>query len=138
MARLVDLPGYRRFWVASAVSIVGSYLTGLALQVLAVRTLHASATQLGVLNAARYLPYLLLGLFAGVIVDRYRRKPLLVGADLGRAVLLATIPLLAVSGLADATSYRTALWAGIGGLVISAAVLGLSPFRQARLSLPAA
>jgi MFS family permease len=93
--RLWRQPGYARFWAADAVSMFGSHVTTLALQVLAVVTLHASATALGVLNAARWVPYLLFGLLAGVVVDRYRRRPILVGADLGRAALLALIPLLA-------------------------------------------
>jgi MFS family permease len=93
---LVGLADYRRFWAAATVSIFGTYVTILALQVLAAVTLHATATELGLLNSARWLPYLLFGLIAGVIVDRYRRKPLLVGTDLGRAVLLCAIPLLYV------------------------------------------
>lgn len=98
-SRRPSASSYGRFWSASAVSIVGSYFSALALQVLAVRTLHASATELGLLNAARYLPYLLFGLIAGVIADRYRRKPILVAGDLGRAVVLAAIALLAITSL---------------------------------------
>ncbi|MGP4016026.1 MFS transporter [Saccharopolyspora sp. 5N708] len=94
MPGLVGLAAYRRFWTASTVSIFGTYITGLALQILAAVTLHATATELGVLGAARWVPYLLLGLLAGVIVDRYRCKPLLVGADLARALLLCAIPVL--------------------------------------------
>ncbi|KAA2263377.1 MFS transporter [Solihabitans fulvus] len=96
--RLRDHPDFLRFWAADTVSMVGTYVTALALQVLAVATLHASATELGLLSAARWLPYLLFGLIAGVLVDRCRRKPILVGADLARAVLLALIPLLAAVG----------------------------------------
>jgi len=92
---LLEHRGYVRFWVADAVSTVGSSVTTLAMQVIAVLTLHASGTEVGILSAARWLPYLLLGLLAGVIVDRYRRQPLLVGADLARAVVLGVIPLAA-------------------------------------------
>lgn len=77
--------------------MVGTYITALALQVLAVETLRASPIELGVLGAARWLPYLLFGLIAGVLVDRYRRRPVLVGADLVRAGLLALIPLAAAA-----------------------------------------
>lgn len=59
------------------------------------QTLEATGTEIGILNAARWLPYLLFGLLAGVVVDRYRRKPLLVSTDLGRAVVLAIIPISA-------------------------------------------
>ncbi|MEU4606360.1 MFS transporter [Kribbella sp. NPDC023972] len=96
MTGLREHRGYVRFWIADAVSMVGSSVTGLALQVVAVVTLQASGTEVGILNAARWLPYLLLGLVAGVIVDRYRRQPLLVGADLARAVVLGIIPLAAM------------------------------------------
>jgi MFS family permease len=96
VAGLLEHRGYVRFWVADAVSMVGSSVTALALQVVAVVTLQASGTEVGILNAARWLPYLLFGLIAGVIVDRYRRKPLLVGTDLARAIVLGVIPLAAM------------------------------------------
>jgi MFS family permease len=92
---LLGYPAYVRFWLADAVSMVGSSVTGLALQVLAVVTLQATGTEVGILNAARWLPYLLFGLLAGAVVDRYRRQPILVGADLARAVVLGVIPLCA-------------------------------------------
>lgn len=97
--RLVDHPDYVRFWAADTVSLFGTHVTVLALQVLATVNLQASATELGMLDAARWLPYLLVGLIAGVLVDRCRRRPILVGADLARAVLLGLIPLLAALGL---------------------------------------
>ena len=59
-----------------------------------VLTLHGSAGGVGLLNASRWLPYLLLGLVVGALVDRRRRRPILVATDLGRAVLLGAIPLL--------------------------------------------
>lgn len=94
MPRLVEVPGYVRFWTASAVSAFGSQVTGLALQILTAVGLGASATEVGIVNAARWLPYLLFGLVAGVVVDRCRRKPMMVATDLARAVLLGAIPLL--------------------------------------------
>jgi MFS family permease len=80
------------------VSYFGTYVTALALQILIVVNLHASATEVGLVNAARWLPYLLFGLLAGVFVDRRRRLPILVGTDFGRAILLVVIPLLAAVG----------------------------------------
>jgi MFS family permease len=76
------------------VSAFGSQVTGLALQILTAVALSASATEVGIVNAARWVPYLLFGLVAGVVVDRCRRKPMMVGTDLARAVLLGAIPLL--------------------------------------------
>jgi predicted MFS family arabinose efflux permease len=60
-----------------------------------VTTLGATAGQMGVLRAAETGPILVVGLFAGVWVDRLRRRPILVAADLGRAVLLLAIPVAA-------------------------------------------
>ncbi len=88
------LPGFLAFWTAQTVSLFGSTITILALQVLVVLTLKGTATDVGLLNAARWLPYLLLGLVVGAVVDRWRRKPLLVATDLGRALLLGAIPAL--------------------------------------------
>ncbi len=87
-------PDFTRFWVAETVSGFGSYITTMALQVLVVLTLHGSAGDVGLLNASRWMPYLLLGLVVGALVDRRRRRPILVATDLGRAVLLGAIPLL--------------------------------------------
>ena len=61
--------------------------------------LDATPAQMGLLQAAGTAPALVLGLMAGVWVDRYRRRPLLVAADLGRALLLGAIPLLSLMGL---------------------------------------
>lgn len=85
---------FRRFWLAETVSGFGTYITTIALQVLVVVTLGGTALDVGLLNASRWLPYLLLGLVVGALVDRRRRKPLLVGTDLGRGILLGLIPLL--------------------------------------------
>jgi MFS family permease len=87
--------GFRLFWTASTVSEFGSYVTTLAIQFLIVRDLAGTATDVGLVNAARWLPYLLFGVLVGALADRVRRKPLLVGTDLGRAALLCAVPLLA-------------------------------------------
>lgn len=85
---------FRRFWAAETVSEFGTYVTTIALQVLVVVTLSGTATEVGLLNATRWAPYLLFGLVVGALVDRRRRKPVLVTTDLGRGLLLGTVPLL--------------------------------------------
>ncbi|MFE9745290.1 MFS transporter [Saccharothrix saharensis] len=87
-----------RFWAADTVSLAGTHVTTLALKAVAVLTLGATATETGMLEAARWLPYLLFGLVAGALLDRRRRLPVLVGTDLARAVVLALIPLTAFTG----------------------------------------
>jgi predicted MFS family arabinose efflux permease len=93
--RLRELPAFRLFWASDAVSMTGSYVTTVAVPLVALNVLHATGTEFGVLRASTWLPYLLFGLVAGVLVDRYHRKPILVGADLARGVLMGVIPLLA-------------------------------------------
>jgi MFS family permease len=91
-------PGFGPFWAAFTVSSFGTYVTTLAVQVLVVLTLRGGAAEVGLVSAARWLPYLLFGVFAGVFVDRARRRPVLVATDLVRGVLLVAIPVLAVAG----------------------------------------
>src|SRR5687768_18587655 len=95
---LFSNPEFLKLWGGQTVSLLGSQITGLALPLTAALTLQASPTQMGVLNAANTLPFLLVGLFAGVWVDRLRRRPILVAADIGRALLLALVPVLAFAG----------------------------------------
>jgi MFS family permease len=90
---------FLRYWRADAVSGLGTYVTLFALQALVVLTLHGSAADVGWLNAARWLPYLVFGLVVGAIVDGRRRLPLMVGTDLLQAALLLTIPLMWWLGL---------------------------------------
>ncbi|HEX7737136.1 MAG TPA: MFS transporter [Ktedonobacteraceae bacterium] len=86
-------------WSGQTVSNFGSYITGIGLPLAALLLLHATPAQLAILTALGLLPGLLLGLFIGVWVDRLPRRSILIAADIGRALLLGTIPLLAVSGL---------------------------------------
>jgi MFS family permease len=96
MASLWRSADFRRFWSGEAVSELGSEVTALALPLAAVTLVHATAFELGLLRAAWTGPQLLLGLVAGQIVDRVRRRRLMIGADLGRALALAAIPLAAL------------------------------------------
>lgn len=82
------------YWQAATVSAFGTYITLLALQTLVVLTLHGSAAEVGWLNSARWLPYLVLGIVVGALVDRHPRRPIMIITDLVQAGLLATIPLL--------------------------------------------
>lgn len=91
-------PGFRLFWTATTVTGFGAYVTTVAVGVLVEDDLGGTALDLGWVNAARWLPYLLVGLLAGVLADRVRRKPLLVGTAVGRAAVLACVPLLALTG----------------------------------------
>ena len=89
---------FARFWAAQSTSAIGSQFTAVALPLLAALSLGASPMAFGVLAAAAGLPHLLFGLFAGAWVDRLRRRPVMIAADIARAVLLATIPVAAALG----------------------------------------
>jgi MFS family permease len=86
---------FKRLWAAQSASLVGSEITALALPLIAVALLDATAVQMGLLVAAGTAPFLLCSLPAGVWVDRHRRRPLLIAADVVRAALLLSIPLAA-------------------------------------------
>jgi MFS family permease len=84
---------FNKLWSALSISLLGSAITLLALPLYAATSLAASPFQMGVLAAAGQLPFLLCSLPAGIVVDRMRRRPILIVCDLGSALLLFSIPL---------------------------------------------
>jgi MFS family permease len=90
---------FARLWAAQSASAIGSQFTAVALPLLAALSLGASPMAFGVLAAAAGFPHLLFGLLAGAWVDRLRRRPVMIAADVARAVLLATIPVAAALGV---------------------------------------
>ena len=86
-------PELLKLATGQGISAFGSQITLLALPLTAVVMLGASPVEMGVLGTAQLSPFLLFGLVVGAWVDRTRRRPVLIAADLGRAVLLASIPL---------------------------------------------
>jgi MFS family permease len=88
-----------KLWVGQTVSELGSGITSQALPFTALLVLAATPAQMGLLAAVAQLPVLLFSLLAGVWVDRLRRRSLLIAADLGRALLLGSVPLAWALGL---------------------------------------
>jgi predicted MFS family arabinose efflux permease len=88
-----------RVWAAASISIFGSLITRIALPLLAILALDAGAIEVAVLRGVDLGATLVVGLVAGAWVDRLRRRPVLIWADLGRAVLLASIPVAFVFGV---------------------------------------
>ena len=85
---------FRRLWSGQTISQFGDQITLLALPLAGVLLLHADAGQMGLLTAAALAPHLLLSLGVGAWVDRrHHRRRVMIAADLGRAALLASIPL---------------------------------------------
>ena len=89
---------FAKLWFGQAVSRIGSYVTLIGLPLTAAVYLHASPWQMGLLASASAAPVLVFSLVAGVWVDRLRRRPIMIAADLGRALILSSIPLAAWVG----------------------------------------
>ena len=87
---------FLKLWIGQTISEVGSRISRDGLPLTAVLTLGASPAQMGVLLAVGTSATLLFGLGVGVLVDRLRRRPVLIWADLGRALVLSWVPLAAV------------------------------------------
>ena len=84
---------FLKLWAGETVSDLGSHMGHAALMFTAVIVVHAGPLEVGLLGAAGIVPEVVLGLFAGVWVDRLRKRPLMIIADVARFGLLGTIPL---------------------------------------------
>src|SRR5579884_1092146 len=107
-------PDFVKLWLGQTISNFGSGITGIALPLTAVLVLGATPVQMGILGALNGVAVLSISLPGGVWVDRIRRRPLLIATDLGRTVLLTSIPLAALFG-----------WLCIEQLYIVAALVGI-------------
>ena len=94
-SRLYRHADFRRLWAGQTISQFGSQISVLALPLVAVLGLHASAFRVSLLGMCEMLPFLLFALPAGAWVDRIARRPVLIGADALRALALGSIPLAA-------------------------------------------
>lgn len=96
--RLRDDPDFRRYWWARSLSITGSMVTAIALPVLVYR-LSGSTVLTAMVTALEAAPYLITGLFAGALADRWNRRRTMVTADLVNAVLVGSIPVAHLLGV---------------------------------------
>lgn len=96
---LMQNPDFIKVWSGETISLIGTQVTQLALPLVAIYTLQASSFEIGVLNASRYLPVVIISLFAGFWLDRHRRRPILIATNLGRAALTGLIPLTNAFGM---------------------------------------
>ena len=119
---------FLKLWSAQTISLVGTQVTALALPLTAILYLRASAFEVGLLASLQYLPFLLIGLPAGSIVDRLRRLPVMIWADAGRAVLLVSVPITAwFGGLHLAMLYPVAFAVGVLSVFFDVAVQSYLP-----------
>jgi MFS family permease len=119
---------FLRFWAGETVSQVGAQVTQLALPLTAVYLLDVSPRQLGLLNAASFAPFLGVTLFIGVWVDRVRRRPLMIASNIGRALVVGSVPAAAALGLLRIEYlYLAALTLGVLTVVFDIAVQSYLP-----------
>ena len=85
-------PAFLTLWGGQTISLLGSYVSSLAIPLAAAITLGGSPLQLGVLGAASAAPGVLFGLLAGGWIDRFRRRPVLIVSNFARCLLLGAIP----------------------------------------------
>lgn len=105
---------FRMLLAGAAAGQLGAQVTLVALPLVAVLELDASAIQVGLLTAAETAAFLLVGLPAGALTDRMRKRPLMIRADLVRAVAMASIPAAALAdALTMAQLYAVALITGV-------------------------
>jgi MFS family permease len=127
---------FLKLWTGQTVSVVGSEVTILALPTIAILQLHATPVQVGILAAMQQVAFPVLALFAGVFVDRMRRRPLMIAADSMRAIAVLSIPLVAAVGaLTLLQLYAVALILGVGTVIFDIAYLAYVPSLVSRNDL---
>lgn len=109
---------FRRLWTSLTITHFGGQITFLALPLTAAIMLHATPFEMGVLTALEALPFALFGLFTGVLVDRSRKLPLIIIADVGRGLALLAVPVAAWFGVLSMTILCiVGFLVGSGGMV---------------------
>nr|MBP6565100.1 MFS transporter [Burkholderiales bacterium] len=113
---------FRRMWLSLTITSFGAQVTNLALPLTAAILLHATPLQMGVLVALETLPFALFSLQAGVLIDRVRKLPIVIVANVSRALALAVIPLAAFTDwLTIEVLFAVGFFCGIQNVVGGAA-----------------
>ena len=127
---------FRKLWIGQLVSASGSAVTTVALPLVAVVTLQASAVEMGALSALTIAPHLALGLLAGVWVDRWPLRRVLIWTDVGRLLLLGSVPAAAALGwLHIEQLYAVAVLTGVLTLLSDTASQTMIPWLVPREDL---
>ena len=88
-------PEFMKLWTSMTITSFGAQITNLALPLTAAVMLHATPWQMGVLVALETLPFALVSLHAGVLIDRVRKLPIVIVSCIGRGIALLAIPVAA-------------------------------------------
>jgi len=127
---------FRRYFTGDSVSKVGTQISYLALPLLAIHALHAGPAAVGALGALGSLAFLVIGLPVGAKVERLRRRPVMIAADLVRAVLLVSLPITyAFDALSMWQLYLVVLLVGAGTVFFDVASGAYVPHLVGRRNL---
>jgi hypothetical protein len=127
---------FLKLWFGGFISTLGFHISILAMQLTAAAVVGATPFEMGLLGAAQFLPRLVFGLVAGAWVDRVRRRPVMIAADMGRAMLLASIPIAYIAGqLSIGQLYLVALGVGALSVFFSVAAQAYVPVLVGRANL---
>ena len=130
---------FGKLWLGQAISELGSSVSDLALPTLAVLSLHAGPLEVGILAALQKLPFPFVSLVAGVFVDRFPKRVVLIVCDIGRAAVLGAIPVAALFGhLEIGVLYAAALAKGTLTVFFDLAYLSYAPILVGRDDLASA
>lgn len=127
---------FLKLWTGQTISVIGSQVTVLALPTIAILQLHSTPFQVGLLTALQRLAFPILALFAGVFVDRLRRRPLMIAADTIRGIAVLSVPAVAAIGVLTLLQlYAVAFVLGIGTVLFDIAYLAYVPSLIGRADL---
>src|SRR6478735_3889446 len=113
---------FRRLWTSLTITSFGAQITNLALPLTAALLLNATPMQMGILVALETLPFALVSLHAGVLLDRVRKLPVVIVSDIGRGVVLLAIPIAAwVGALSIEILFAVGFLCGVQNVVGGAA-----------------
>ena len=115
-------PDFRKLWVSLTVTSFGAQITNLALPLTAALLLHATPLQMGILIALETLPFALVSLHAGVLLDRVRKLPVVIATNLARGLALLAIPVAAWTGMLSVELlYAVGFFCGVQNVIGGAA-----------------
>jgi MFS family permease len=121
-------PDFVKLWAGESVSLIGTQVTQFTMPLVAILSLNATVAEVGVLNALRFVPVLLLSLLAGVWLDRRRRRPVLIVCALGNAVLIGLVPMASATGmLSIGLLYVVVTLVGLLNMVFDVGALSFVP-----------
>ena len=99
IASVIRNADFVRLWTAQTISQFGTQVSLLAIPLVAVSLLNASPFEVALLGTVEFVPFILFSLPAGAWVDRLRRRPILIAGDIGRAAVLASVPIAYALGV---------------------------------------